>query len=89
MQVTPRLLEAKPTEGWCIWLRFEDGIAAEVDLGFLRHDGGVFAPLCDPEYFRQVAIYPGRGSTIFWPNEADVAPETLYMWTQKAAGVAA
>ena len=54
-------------------------------------DGGprYFAPLRDPEFFRQVAIYPGRGSTIYWPNEADVAPETLYRRTKEAAGVAA
>jgi hypothetical protein len=88
MRGTPRLLEAKPTEGWNIWLRFEDGLAAEVDFGDLRNDRGVFAPLRDPGYFRQIEIYPG-GATIFWPNEADIAPETLYLRTQEAAGVAA
>jgi hypothetical protein len=48
----------------------------------------VFLPLRDPEYFRQIGIYPG-GATIFWPNEADIAPETLYLRTQEAAGVVA
>jgi len=88
MRGTPRLLEAKPTEGWLVWLRFEDGVAAEVDLSRVVGDGPVFQPLRDPEYFRDIAIYPG-GATLHWPNEADVAPETLYLWTQEAAGVAA
>jgi Protein of unknown function (DUF2442) len=90
MRGTPRILEATPTEGWRIWLRFEDGLEAEVDFGYLIEGKptGVFAPLRDPEYFRQVAIYPG-GNAIFWPNEADIAPEALYLRTQEAAGVAA
>jgi hypothetical protein len=88
MRGTPRLLEAKPTEDWCIYLRFEDGLAAEIDLGHLRDRFGVFAPLRDPQYFREVAIY-SEGSTIFWPNGADIAPEALYERTQEAAGVAA
>jgi hypothetical protein len=89
MDVTPRVLEARPTEGWSIWLRFADGVAAEVDFSDLLDGGPVFQPLRDPEYFRRVAIYPGRGATIYWPNEADIAPETLYSRTREAAGVAA
>jgi Protein of unknown function (DUF2442) len=87
VRVTPRLLEAKVTEGCCIWLRFEDGIAAEVDFSYLLDYDGVFVPLRDPEYFREVAIYPG-GATIFWPGEVDIAPETVYLRVQEAAGVA-
>jgi len=88
MRGTPRLQEAKPTEEWRIWLRFEDGLAADVDFSYLLDYGGVFLPVRDPEYFRRVAIYPG-GAAIYWPNEADIAPETLYLRTQEAAGVAA
>jgi hypothetical protein len=84
----PRLLEARPTEGTLVWLRWEDGLAAEVDLGRVVGGGPVFQPLRDPEYFRRIAIYPG-GMTLHWPNEADIAPETLYEWTEKAARVAA
>lgn len=85
---TPRLLEARPTEGWSVFVRFEDGLAAEVDLSRVVGDGPVFQPLRDPEYFRRIAIYPG-GMTLHWPNEADIAPETLYEWTEEAAGVLA
>lgn len=88
MRSTPLLTEATPTEGYSVYLRFEDGLSAEVDLSYLRDYGGVFEPLRDPEYFRQLRVYP-EGETIFWPNEADIAPETLYAHAQRAAGVAA
>ena len=63
-------------------------MAAEVDLSRVVGDGPVFQPLRDPEYFRRIEIYPD-GLTLHWPNEADIAPETLYEWTEAAAGVAA
>ena len=54
-----------------------DGLAADVDLSYLLDYGGVFEPLRDPAYFRQLRAHPEAG-TIVWPNEADIAPETLY-----------
>jgi hypothetical protein len=77
VRVTPRLLEATPTEGYLVHVRFEDGTDADIDLGYLAKRGGVFEPLRDPDYFRKLRVYP-EGQTIFWPNEADIAPETLY-----------
>ena len=87
VRVTPLLLEARPTEDYTVHVRFEDGTEADVDLGYLAHLEGVFEPLQDPEYFRQLRIYP-EGETIFWPNEADIAPETLYAHAKRAAGIA-
>ena len=72
MRGTPFLLEARPIEGYAVYLRFEDGVSAEVDLSYLREYGGVFEPLHDPEFFRQLRIYP-EGETIFWPNQVDIA----------------
>ncbi len=88
MRSTPLLTEASPTEGYTVYVRFEDGLSAEVDLSYLLDYGGVFEPLRDPEFFRQLRVYP-EGETIFWPNEADIAPETLYAHAQRhgAAGV--
>jgi hypothetical protein len=88
MRMSPRVLEAKPTQGRRIWLRFEDGLEAEVDFSDMVEGPGFYSrPLKDPEYFRQVDIYP-NGFGIFWPNEADVCPDTLYGRAQEAAGVA-
>ncbi len=39
--------------------------------------GGVFEPLKDPAYFARLRADAEAG-TIVWPNDADVAPETLY-----------
>lgn len=88
MRGTPRLLEAKPSGGYAVNVRFEDGTAAEVDLSYLLDYGGVFEPLRDREFFRQLDVYPER-QTIFWPNEADIAPETLYAQARRRATSAA
>jgi len=39
--------------------------------------GALFAPLRDPELFRQVRIDP-EVQTLVWPNGADYDPATLY-----------
>ena len=84
MRSTPLLIEAKPLEGYTIHVRFEDGVAADVDLSYLLDYDGVFEPLRDPEFFRRLRADPEAG-TIVWPNEADVAPETLYAHAQRRA----
>ena len=82
--LSPRLTEAVPLDGYEVHLRFADGLAADVDLSYLLDYGPVFEPLRDVEYFRKLRIEEG-GSTIEWPNEADIAPETLYDHVQRAA----
>ena len=77
MRSTPLLIEATPLEGYVVHVRFEDGTSGDVDLGYLREYGGVFEPLRDPAFFRQLRADAEAG-TIVWPNEADIAPETLY-----------
>lgn len=78
MQTTPLLIEATPTENYEVRVRFEDGLSARVDLSYLLEYGGVFEPLRDLEYFRQLRADRDAG-TIVWPNAADIAPETLYL----------
>src|SRR6476620_1373401 len=75
MRSTPMLIEATPTEGYAVHVRFEDSTSADVDLSYLLDYGGIFEPLRDPEYFRQLKADRDAG-TIAWPNEADIAPET-------------
>jgi hypothetical protein len=83
MRSTPILLEATPTEGYAVDVRFEDSTSADVDLSYLLDYGGIFEPLRDPEYFRQLTADPDAG-TIVWPNKADIAPETLYAHAQRS-----
>ena len=59
-------------------LAFEDGAEGEIDLSSWCWRG-VFEPLADPTYFRQVTLDEELG-TIVWPNGADIAPETLHGW---------
>lgn len=88
MRSTPLLIDAKPSEGYAVRVRFEDGLTADVDLAYLLNYGGVFEPLEDLEYFRQLRADADAG-TIVWPNEADIAPETLYAHAQQRAAVTA
>lgn len=84
MRSTPLLLDATPGDGYAVRVRFEDGLAADVDLSYLLDYGGVFAPLRDREYFRSLKADAEAG-TIVWPNDADIAPETLYSHAQRSA----
>jgi hypothetical protein len=58
-------------------LLFEDGTVGDVDLSHLGQRSGVFEPLKDAAYFRQVRV-DLEGGTVVWPNGADLAPEVLY-----------
>jgi hypothetical protein len=89
MEASPNAVEVKPTEGYRVWVRFEDGLEAEVDFSEMVEEVGHYTdPLRDPAFFRQVDVYPG-GYGIFWPNECDVCPDRLYELAKQAAGVAA
>lgn len=79
----PDLVEATPLDGYEVHLRFADGLAADVDLSYLVGCGPVFEPLRDLDFFRELKINE-TGVTIEWPNEADIAPETLYDHVQRA-----
>ncbi len=61
-------------------LTFANGIRGTVDLSErIDGRGGVFKPLEDPAFFRQVRVNDELG-TIVWPNEADFCPDLLYSW---------
>jgi hypothetical protein len=88
MRSTPLLIEATARDGYVVSVRFEDGTAGDVDLSYLTEYGGVFAPLKDLEYFRRLRADEEAG-TIVWPNDADVAPETLYAHAERLTTTAA
>ena len=73
----PDVVEARPVGGYRVYIRFDDGVAGEVDLAAVIDFEGVFAPLRAPDRFAEFHVAPDLG-TICWPNGADIAPETLY-----------
>lgn len=75
-----------PRQPPVLWLEFNDGLAGELDCGFLRR-GTLGEPLGDPEYFRQVRV-DDELRTIVWPNGLDPAPELLHDEVRSAGAVA-
>lgn len=88
MRSMPTLIDATPADNHVVQVRFDDGLTANVDLSYLLEYGGVFEPLREIEYFRMLRADTEAG-TIVWPNEADIAPETLYAQAQRCAITAA
>ena len=68
-------------EPYRLHLEFDDGTSGEVDIAELVPFHGIFAPLRDPEAFRQVRLNREFG-TIVWPNGADLDPFVLHEWAQ-------
>jgi hypothetical protein len=64
-------------EPFVLALTFEDGTTVRVDIRDEVPFTGIFAPLADDAYFREVRVSADLG-TITWPNGADLAPEVLY-----------
>lgn len=71
------IVAAEPLDGYRLLLRFEDGTEGALDLAPCLSFRGVFAPLRDLSYFRQVRVDPHLG-TVVWPNGADLDPDVLY-----------
>jgi hypothetical protein len=71
---------ARVLDGYRIELTFSDGTHGVVDLAQrVVGRGGVFSPLENPQFFRQVRVDDELG-TIVWPNGADICPDLLYAW---------
>jgi hypothetical protein len=63
----------KPLPDYCIYVELENGQKGWFDLKPYL-DCGVFRELKNSHYFNQVGILWGA---VTWPNEQDIAPETL------------
>ena len=72
-----RVVEVRPLGGHRLFIRFDDGVQGEVDLGTMIQFDGVFAPLKDRAHFEQVRVNPELG-TVCWPSGADLDPDVLY-----------
>ena len=74
------ITDVRVLDGYRIELTFSDGVRGVVDLtNRVVGRGGVFAPLENAEFFRQVVVDSELG-TIVWPNGADICPDLLYNW---------
>jgi hypothetical protein len=59
-------------------LTFENGFHGIVEMDrIVKNYTGVFAPLLQDDYFRQVTVNSELG-TVVWPNGADLCPDVLY-----------
>ena len=79
MKYLPSVTKARYVRDYIIETTFDDGTRKAIDFANWL-SGPVFEPLRDKKYFRTFFL---EGSTIAWPNGADIAPEALY----DAAGV--
>ena len=70
------IVEVRPVGGYRLFVRFEDGVAGEVDLEPILRFDGVFAPLRDPARFAEARVEPELG-TIVWPSGADLCPDVV------------
>lgn len=72
--------EVRVLDAYRVELTFSDDVRGTVDLSNrIVGRGGVFGPLEDPQFFRQVRVNHELG-TIVWPNDADFCPDLLYRW---------
>jgi hypothetical protein len=71
------IVATQPLDGYRLHIRFEDGTEGVVDLSKHLSFRGVFEPLKDLSYFREVRVDPSLG-TVVWPNGADLDPDVLF-----------
>ena len=75
-----RVKKAEPLEDYRAYLIFDDGLEGEVDLAeFIFDQKGLFEALKETNYFKKMSV---DETTICWPNEVDLAPDTLYWKVQ-------
>lgn len=77
MEQSVTITRVRVLKGYRLKLTFSDGSTGTVDLsGDIAEQGGDFAALKDPQYFRRVRLNRDVG-TVQWPNEVDYCPNLL------------
>ncbi len=76
--VLPRVEKVRYLDGYRLELQFTDGTKGNIDFhSRIVGRGGVFKPLGEIEFFKQVVVDLETG-TLAWPNEVDFCPDVLY-----------
>jgi hypothetical protein len=74
----PRVTDVSHTKDYQLRIRFSDGTVAELDFSRrIVGRGGVFTPLANVDFFKQVTVDREAG-TLVWPNGVDFCPDVLY-----------
>ena len=71
----PRVIGVRHVEDYQLEIHFSDGTVAELD--FRRRvveRGGVFGPLGNVDFFKQVTVDREAGTSV-WPNGVDLCPD--------------
>jgi hypothetical protein len=76
--MSPRIIAVRHIKDYHLELTFSDGVKGDVDPSdWIVGKGGVYTPLEDVAFFKQVRVEPQFG-TIAWPNNVDFCPDVLY-----------
>lgn len=67
-----------PQRDFGLQLIYSDGETVSIDFKPIIAEGGVFAPLADPQFFAQVSL-GARGRFIQWPGEIDFCADALWL----------
>ncbi len=73
------VIKVEPDDNFNLLLTFENGEIREFDCKTILKDKP-FDSIANSFVFRQVKVENG---TVVWPNEVDIAPETLYLESKK------
>ena len=74
----PRINGARHLKDYRLEIHFFDGTIAELDFRTrILGRGGVFGPLENVDFFKQVTVDQEAG-TLVWPNGVDFCPDVLY-----------
>ena len=74
----PRIIKVRHIKDYRLELTFSNQVVAELDFrGRIVGRGGVFTPLENTGFFRQVRV-DEEARTLVWPNDVDFDPDVLY-----------
>ena len=71
-----KIVEAKPMQGFQLFVRFDDGTSGTVNLSDFA-GRGVFSAWNEPGIFQQVRVT--EQGAVEWPGEIDLCPDSLYL----------
>ena len=74
----PKLVEVKASEGYRVWLLYDNGVSGELDLSYLAGKG-VFKAWDDTQFFKGVYLLP-YGEGIAWSEQLDMGADSLYLY---------